>query len=121
MHAVCVNPHAVHFGALGLVLFSPRVQARPLVYGLNDFGQFTGCRIKASRQILDQDRCSDTVPEKNNTPLPLKINKAQVGFPFELLIFASEPDGDVVTISVDCTSYPFTVGATFDSASGAFS
>ncbi|MCH2373498.1 MAG: hypothetical protein MK538_04905 [Planctomycetes bacterium] len=63
------------------------------------------------------------MPERNNAPLPLEIKKALalVGFPFEPLIFARDPDGDVVTISVDCTSYPFTVGATFDSASGAFS
>ena len=57
MHAVRVNPHAVHFAAIGLVLFSPRVQARSFVYGPNDFGPFIvdGRLIDKLRSNFNED------------------------------------------------------------------
>ena len=60
--------------------------------------------------------------DKNTAPRVSKIKNVQglVGIPLELPIFASDRDGNDLTISVDETKAPFTLGATFDAKTNTF-
>ena len=65
----------------------------------------------------------DTDPLKNKKPLVMKVKgaRALVGFPFSLTVQAVDPDGDELTMSIDTSKPPFTLGATFDAETGVFS
>jgi hypothetical protein len=65
----------------------------------------------------------DTNPEKNKKPVFTKVKNTQalVDMPFQLQMFAVDPDGDEVTLSVDTEKEPFaTLGAEFDPVTGIF-
>ncbi len=59
---------------------------------------------------------------KNSKPQVGKVKKARalVGVPFVLPLVVTDLDGDMVTISVDETKPPFTLGATFDPMTNTF-
>ena len=59
---------------------------------------------------------------KNLAPRVSKIKNVQglVGIPLVLPILATDPDGDTITMSVDDTAEPFTLGATFDAVTNVF-
>ena len=69
-------------------------------------------KVKFSIKVSDPDT-SDT---KNRPPRPTKIKKTQALSSFELVlpIFVVDPDGDMLTVTVDETQPPFTLGAVFD-------
>ncbi len=64
----------------------------------------------------------DTNLTKNLKPVVAKINKAVglQGLPIVLPIFASDRDGDELTLTVDETKYPYTAGASFDTETNTF-
>ncbi len=66
----------------------------------------------------------DTNPDKNKSPKVSKIKSKSVqglvGFELALPILAVDPDGDTLTITVDDTQEPFTLGATFDELTNTF-
>jgi hypothetical protein len=59
---------------------------------------------------------ADDVPEKNRTPIPAKIKNVQllVGIETDLPLFATDRDGDVLTMSVNEENGIFAIGASFD-------
>jgi hypothetical protein len=61
-------------------------------------------------------------PDKNVKPRSAKIKGTQalVGFPLMIPIQASDQNGDTLTMSVDETKAPFTLGATFDTMTNTF-
>lgn len=61
-------------------------------------------------------------PDKNVKPRSAKIKGTQalVGFPLMIPIQASDQNGDMLTMSVDETKEPFTLGATFDTMTNTF-
>lgn len=67
-------------------------------------------------------KAADLDPEKNKKPVPCKVKQvlAQAGYELRVPILADDLDGDVLTLSVDETKYPFTAGAAFDAQTGVF-
>ncbi len=64
----------------------------------------------------------DTNDAKNRPPQPTKVKGVQVlaGVPFEMPILVRDLDGDDVTVTVDETKEPYTLGATFDPMTNTF-
>jgi len=79
-----------------------------------------GNPVKVSYAIKVKD--PDDNPDKNLAPRVSKIKNVQglVGIELDLPILATDPDGDPLTISVDDTAEPFTLGATFDPKTNVF-
>ena len=69
-----------------------------------------------------QVKLPDIDPAKNKPPYLPKINKAGalVGQEYRVYIPLNDPDGDPVTATVDTNSYPFNVGAQYDSMTSEF-
>jgi len=65
---------------------------------------------------------ASTNPDKNTKPKVSKIKNVQglVGFPLVVPILASDAEGNALTISVDDSQVPFTLGATFDDETNTF-
>ncbi len=64
----------------------------------------------------------DPREDRNRPPKPSRIKRLQalVGHELSFPVFATDPDGDEVTFSVDETRYPFSAGATFDTETDTF-
>jgi hypothetical protein len=79
-----------------------------------------GNPVKVTYAIKVKD--PDTNDTKNLAPRVSKIKNVQglVGIPLVLPILATDPDGDTITMSVDDTAEPFTLGATFDAVTNVF-
>ena len=69
-----------------------------------------------------QVKLPDTDLAKNKPPYVPKIKKAGalVGEEYRVYIPLNDPDGDIVTVAVDPNSYPFNVGAQYDSMTSEF-
>jgi Putative Ig domain len=80
----------------------------------------SGKLVKVAFQIKVKD--PDDNPDKNFAPRAGKIKNVQglVGIELALPIFATDQDGDPITITVDDTAEPFTLGATFDPVTNVF-
>jgi hypothetical protein len=79
-----------------------------------------GNPVKQTFQVKVKDPDANT--EKNIVPKIGKIENVQglVGIPLVLPILASDQDGDPLTITVDETAPPFTLGAVFDEGTNTF-
>jgi hypothetical protein len=79
-----------------------------------------GNPVKVTYSIKVKD--PDTNVDKNLAPRVSKIKNVQglVGIELALPILATDPDGDPITITVDDTAEPFTLGATFDAKTNVF-
>jgi len=76
--------------------------------------------VNATMSIKASD--PDDNPDKNASPKVSKVKNVQglVGIELSLPILAVDPDGDALTITVDDTLEPFTLGATFDAGTNTF-
>ena len=79
-----------------------------------------GKLVNVTYQVKVKD--PDDNPDKNFAPRVGKIKNVQglVGIELALPILATDQDGDALTISVDDTAEPFTLGATFDAKTNVF-